>query len=484
MTTVTPRKVLNGSPAPIKVSASVTSAKPAAAGTNQKARLLAVTAAASIAGSIVVMIAASLDPGSWLPPKLVMPAIGPPWDVPSARFPVGVVTVALWLAALGGGCGVAAGLAAVRRGWRCRPQLLIGAGLVSVAVLTVLPPAGSTDILDYAAYGHIVMLGHSPYVWPPYHLRADGSSFGAFVPIQWDTHVTLYGPLATFEQYLAAWLGGSSVARIAFWLKLWNAIAFAVVSLTADRLLRDDQAARFRAHLLWTVNPLLLWGLIAAGHVDMIAAGGGLIGLLLLRPRRGEASPGTGLAIAAGLILGAAADVKIPYIIFLVAAAWTLRRSVRPLVVTAGTALAVLVPSYLWYGPPAIEAVLERTSKVTADNFYQLFSGPGGLIYRYLPEVAIGATLALAALMLARLPEARSPIVALRIALALSCAWLFVWPYQLPWYDAMIFCLLVFYPASRLDWLVLARLTAGTTALIPGNPYLAAGPSSAGSVGR
>jgi hypothetical protein len=476
MTTVTQRKGLNGFSAPVKATVSVTSATPAAARRYQKARLLAIAAAASIAGSVIVMIAVSLNPGSWLPPKLVMPAIGPPWDVPSARFPVGVVTVSLWLAALLGGCGVAAGLAAVRRGWRCRPKLLIGAGLISVAVLTVLPPAGSTDILDYAAYGHIVMLGHSPYVWPPYHLRADGSSLGAFVPIEWDTHVTLYGPLATFEQYLAALLGGSSVARIVFWLKLWNAIAFAVVSLTADRLLRDNQAARLRAHLLWTVNPLLLWGLIGAGHVDMVAAGGGLVGLLLLSPRRGEAAPRTSLTIAAGLFLGAAADVKIPYIIFLVAAAWTLRRSVRPLMVTVGTALAVLVPTYLWYGPPAIEAVLARTSKVTADNFYQLFSGPGGLIYRHLPDVAVGAALALAALTLARLPEARTPVVALRVALALSCAWLFVWPYQLPWYDGMIFCLLIFYPASRLDWLVLARLTAGTTALIPGDPYLTAGP--------
>ncbi len=34
----------------------------------------------------------------------------------------------------------------------------------------------------------------------------------------------------------------------------------------------------------------------------------------------------------------------------------------------------------------------------------------------------------------------------------------------------MIICLLLFYPASRLDWLVLARLTAGTIPTIPGNP--------------
>jgi len=67
-----------------------------------------------------------------------------------------------------------------------------------------------------------------------------------------------------------------------------------------------------------------------------------------------------------------------------------------------------------------------------------------------------------AVLALRRMPEGALSQPAIRPALALSAAWLFFWPYQLPWYDAMIICLLVFYPASRLDWLVIARLTAIT----------------------
>ncbi len=432
-------------------------------------------AGVGIAGSILVMIVASLNPGYWFPPKLAMPGEGPPWDIPLVRIPVGVVTVALWLAALAGGGGVAAGIVAVRRGARVRPGLLIGAGLLAVAILTVLPPAGSTDILDYATFGHIVTLDHSPYVWAPYHLRIDHSSFGTQVPLEWDRHVTLYGPLATFEQFLAAALGGSSLAGIVFWLKLWNAIAFAAVSLIADRLLRSDPLARMRAHLLWTVNPLLLWGLIAAGHIDMIAAGMGLIGLLILGIGRAETVPSVGRALLGGLFLGAAADVKIPFILFTVAAAWVLRRAWRPLLATTGAALAVLVPSYLWYGPPAVRAVLDRTTKVTADNFYQFFSSPSGFVFRHLLEFAVGAVLILAVLLWRRLPRATSPVLALRPALALGCAWLFVWPYQLPWYDAMVICLLILFPASRLDWIILGRLTVGTIALIPGDPYLDAG---------
>src|SRR6185437_2242097 len=59
---------------------------------------------------------------------------------------------------------------------------------------------------------------------------------------------------------------------------------------------------------------------------------------------------------------------------------------------------------------------------------------------------------------------------AIRPALALSLAWLLVWPFQRPWYDAMVFCLLALFPASRLDWPVLARLGAGTLYSMPGMP--------------
>ena len=48
-------------------------------------------------------------------------------------------------------------------------------------------------------------------------------------------------------------------------------------------------------------------------------------------------------------------------------------------------------------------------------------------------------------------------------ALALSLAWLFVTPFQRPWYDVMAIGLLAVYSASWLDWVVLIRLLAGAT---------------------
>ena len=156
------------------------------------------------------MIAASLLRGAWMFSHLVMPAPGPPWMISAGHVSARVVTVALWLGAAAGGGGVVAGLVAVRRGAQPSVRLLLAAGLVAVAALAVLPPAGSTDPLDYAAYGRIMVLGRSPYVMTPYHLHIVDRAFGRPVPVKWEHGVSVYGPLATTEQYLAA---GGRLAR-------------------------------------------------------------------------------------------------------------------------------------------------------------------------------------------------------------------------------------------------------------------------------
>ena len=467
---------------------------------SRMARALARIAAAGIGSSIAIMIGASLLSASWMAPPLVMPAVGPPWEWQSFQVSVPVVVIALWLAAILGGGGVAAGLAAVRGGVRVSAGQLLIFGLLVVAILTVLPPVGSSDSLDYAAYGRMVVLGHSPYVMTPSQLQLLHDPLSRSVPAEWDHQVTLYGPLASTEQFVAAVLGGTSAARIVFWLKLCNAVAFGAVALALHRVLRSDPAARLRAHLLWTVNPLLLWGLIAAGHLDVLAAAAGVLGLLMLgagpagagltlpgqriasqgprvvdsgrrvvSPGRRVFSPGPLRAAMAGIAIGIAADIKIFYVLFGLGLAWALRRSPRAFAAAVGGAVAVLAPTYTWFGPPAIKALLARRDVTTVDNFYQLFSGAHGYVQLHVAVVAGVAVCFLAALTLWRLPADVPASPAIRAALALGIAWLFVWPYQLPWYDAMIVCLLALYPASRLDWLVLVRLTMGTIALMPGN---------------
>lgn len=432
---------------------------------------LAWLSVAGIVGSVLIMIAASAVRNSWERPRIHIPAAGPPWAL-SVHVSLTVVSALMWGAALLAGGSLAAGLVALNRGARLPVRLLLGVGIGAAAVLTVLPPTGSTDALDYASYGRIVVLGHSPYVMTPHQLRLTGDPVGRNEPNTWARHVSVYGPLATSEQWAAASLGGTSVARITFWLKLWGTIAFGAVVLALDRLLRSDPARRARAHLLWTANPLLLWVLVAAGHLELMAAAAGFLGLMVLRKRWPTDEPGALRGLAAGLLVGAAADIKINYVVFGLGVAWAARRSRAAWLAAAAGALLVLVPSYLSFGSAAAKSLIARNYLASVDNFYQLFVGSHG---HYVPgqfPLSVAAFAVLAALMLWRLPDGAPALPAVRPALAVSVAWVFVWSYQLPWYDAMVICLLAVYPASRLDWLVLARVTVPTFALMPGNAGL------------
>jgi hypothetical protein len=451
------------------LSAATTGLPPA--GADRGGRVLGWLAGGAIGLAILVMIAASLVRSDWMFPHLDMPSSGPPWSASGVRVPSAAVLLALWAAAVTGAVGVAGGLLAVRRGARPSAQFVLGCGLVAVAVLTVLPPVGSSDAFDYAAYGRLAVLGHNPYLTAPIYLRHLRASFGLSVPRKWQHQVSVYGPLATAEQYLAAKLGGASMARVTFWLKLWNSLVFAAIALVMDRLLRADPTWRLRAHLLWTINPLLLWDLIAAGHVDVLAAAAGLLGLLALGRQTKVGAVSWLRAATAGALVGAAADIKINYLLFAVGLAWALRRSAGRLAVAACGLLGALLAGYAWFGRSAVEAVLRRRNALSANDFYLHLVEYDRNDLAHIGLIVLVLSLLLAALLLWRLPPGRPDRPAIRPALLVCAAWLFLWPYQLPWYDTMVICLLVFYPASWLDGLVLLRLAAGTLSNIPGNPW-------------
>jgi len=432
------------------------------------AHRLASVAIAAIVVSLLIMIGAAVVRNAWEHPYIALPAHGPPWGL-SRHLSIMSVSEAMWVAAILGGGGVIAGLAAIARGARPPARLLLLIGLVATVTFVLLLPAGSTDALDEAAYGRIAVLGHSPYLMNPKQLGALHDPVGLNAPLVWNNQFTLYGPLSTGLEWAAAKLGGTSVARIILWLKLWNAIAFAVVALVLDRVLRSDQARRARAHLLWSANPLLLWVLVAEGHVETFGAAAGLLGLILVRTRRPSGRADAVRWLAAGLLVGAAVEVKVTYALFGLGLVWAGRRSLAAcLCAGAGAAVAIL-PGYLWFGTPSISVLFARDYLSSIDNFYQLFAGSYG---RTIPgQTVVGALLfvAVALLMLWRFPADLPGLPAIGPALALSAAWLLLWPYTFPWYDAMVFCLLALYRPSRLDWVILAQLTIGVFALMPGN---------------
>jgi hypothetical protein len=470
-------------------------------------RLLGWLAAAAIAVSTLIIIAVSAAGPNVSVPVMRKPSVSPPWWH-ALHLTATFVTVSLWAAMVLGCAGVIAGLVAVARGARPPVRAVMAAAFLAVAVVTVLPSAGSTDAISYAANGRMAVIGHSPYVMTPLQLQRSGDPIGRQIPFNeipstWLTTVSVYGPVATGTEWAAAELGGSSLARITFWLKLEEALAFGAVIVALDRMLRADPAQRLRAHLLWSVNPLLLWEIVASGHIDGLAALFGLLGVAALRLRPGQISPGQispgqtgpsqtspsqtssarngdhgqiGLrdAALAGLAIGVATGIKAEYALFALAVAWACRRSVKPLAAAAAGFVLVVVPAYLAAGTPAIKVLITRSPGITWDTMYQLFWRPVlgytqfGVtsVPPHLELVAYLLFAAVAVLAVLRLPDPLPGLPAVTPALALSLAWLFVTAFQRPWYDVMALSLLALYSASRLDWVVLIRLLAGATVYV------------------
>lgn len=438
---------------------------------DRAARRLAHAAIVATAVSVATVVAVGA-----LGPSAAVPAFGaaspwPPWFAP-ADPPAVLVSVALWAAVLLGGAGLGMGLLAARHGWQPRPGRLVAGSLIAVVALLVVPPVGSTDMMDYAVYGRIAALGGSPYRMTPLELRATGDPVGALAPTPWDNRPSVYGPLATATEWAAASLGAGSAGRTVFWLKVWNALAYLATTLALDRLTRSDRARRIRAHLLWSVNPLMLLAVLAGGHIDGLSAALAVLAVASLSPR-GRWCPSPRRAVLAGLLLGAAVAVKAPLLLVGAGLAWAMRRSPRALAALVAGMLAVLVPGYLVAGWAAVSALAGRAAGSSSVYDPWLLTRGLGLHLSTGSIDILGAcgSLTLAVIMLWRLPAGLASYPFARPALALLLGWLIATPQQRPWYDAAVFPLLVVMPATRLDWVAVARAVTAALAQLPGVTY-------------
>ncbi|MGW0067612.1 polyprenol phosphomannose-dependent alpha 1,6 mannosyltransferase MptB [Streptosporangium sandarakinum] len=471
--------------------------EPVLAPAPRRAARLAGRAGLALTGSAVAAVLLLCLAG----PSAAVPALGgdgPPWSFSAA--PAATPVILLCAAAIvAGALGTGAGLYALRRGWRPAPGPMLAVSAAAVLALVLVPPAGSTDVLNYAVYGRIAALGHDPYVTAPAWLHAVGDPVGAFAPPAWRNAPSVYGPVATWAQQAASWLGGASMARTVFAWKAMAGLAFLLSALLLDRLAGPGRARRVRAHLLWSLNPLMLWHVVAGGHVD------GLGTLLLLGaflaarrgdlgtgPRggsggRGGASGGVGGGLVAGVLLGAAAAVKAPFALAGAGLFWAARRSPATLAATAAGTLAALAAAYATRGPEALANVAGKVaSRALADPWRVVAAalGEGPEAAALEGRLALGAAVLAAALLCLRLPAAPSgplagplagpqagPLAgpqAVRPALACCLGWLLTSPMQHPWYDALLFPLLALMPACRLDGLMLVRGVVTSLVYLPG----------------
>jgi hypothetical protein len=430
---------------------------------DQTRRWMARGAVAAMGSSVALMVAVGIQGPSAAVATFPAAAPWPPWFLQTHLSPM-LAGPAVWLAVLLGSTGLIAGLLATRYGWRPRPGHLIAGSVLAVLSLAVIPPVGSADMLDYAVSGRIAVLGHSPYVMMPQQLKASGDPVGAVSVPGYRTQPSRYGPIETAVEAAASKLGGDSAARTIIWLKLWNGLAYLGLVIGLDRLFRADAAQRARAHLLWSVNPLMLWAVMAGGHNDGLAAAAGAAALFTLR------SVTSRRALLAGILFGLAAAIKAPFALFGAGLAWATWRSPRALIALGVGATAVLVPGYAIAGRVAISASI-NVARIAPVDYTPWFALARVLNWQHeatrIDSLGVLGFAVLAAMLLWRMPPAPPDFPAASVALALSLAWLITTPQQHPWYFAIVFPLIAVIPASRLDWIVLLDASAAALGELP-----------------
>jgi hypothetical protein len=361
----------------------------------------------SIAASITLTIAVGLLGPSAMIPALGGPGWHPPYSLDAHPHPYVVVAMAAAALVLGG-LGLLAALTALPAAAATSarlPRVLVIGGSLAAGLLAFLPPSGSGDHLNYAAYGRMVTLGLDPYTHGAHTLPGDPIADAVEAP--WREEPSVYGPVATAVQALAGWIGGDSLRLTIFVLALVNAAAFIATGLLIDRFTRDDPARRTRAALLWTANPLLLYQLVAGMHVDTLVIAC-MVAALLARGR----------PVAGGALLGLGVALKLNAGLVALGPAWELRRRPARLALTAGVALAVAAAGYAVVGPAALEPVTRTSKSVSNASFWKLVQGwlqsLVGTGSAYRGEIQVGSllVLALVAWSLFRLTSRRQPLAA------------------------------------------------------------------------
>jgi hypothetical protein len=170
----------------------------------------------------------------------------------------------------------------------------------------------------------------------------------------------------------------------------------------------------------------------------------------VIRSRYGSSIIG---GVLAGLIIGTGIAIKTPFALAALGMAWAMRKSPRIIVAGLCGAAAVFVPCYLL---PGVRNAAVLTRRLTWNaSFLHL---PAFILSRptLFAATALLAGLALAGLLLWRMPPGNPALPAVRPAAALVLAYLAAFPTPGPWYYALMFPLLALLSASRLDYLVIA----------------------------
>jgi hypothetical protein len=431
---------------------------------------------AAIGVSIAATVAVGAAGPSLMEPPLPgapgQPGSALPWSLDLGLSPY--LAVGLAAASLAAGAlGLLLTLRATRSGWTVTPRNVLLAGVLAAIAVGTTRPFGTSDFLSYAAYGRELVTGHNPYLVAPRALPGDPV---ARAVQDWAGTPSVYGALATGVFAAASVIGGMSARLTVFAGDLVNAAAFVVTGALLYRLARGP-AARLRAALLWTCNPLLLQVLVAGSHVDGLAVAFSIGGLAVLFPiipngpvvtPASALTPDTGRArrpalrgLAGGVLLGCGFAVK-PTVLLVavglliaVARAGSARRNAVACL-AAGFGV-VAIADLLLIGRAGIAQTARASGLVSVGSPWRAVRT---VLAQFVTEPAADDIVRWCAVALAvflGVALLRRMNVGAGAAFALVLAWLMAWPYVLPWYDALAWALLALLPASGFDWLLLAR---------------------------
>jgi len=352
--------------------------------------------------------------------------------------------------------GLAGMLWAHSQGWRPDPRRLLLAATGVVAIMVCLTPVGSSDTASYAAYGRIAALGKNPYTATPLDVLRN-TRYLDVVGWLWRKQPSVYGPVATWIQWFAARIGGSSVETTIWVLMILNGLTFLGVGLLLLKTSKDP----LRATLFWTANPVLIQQLVGGGHFDTFVAAAAIVAIQLARR-----APALWSDIAIGLVIGLGCGIKITAVLVGIGLAWPLllRRDWRRLVTMAVSALAVFGLEYSFYGLGSLKPLFNGSTWVSLPSPWwfvhslgDVLGVPKGTLSLLISVGWIIAMFIVAWFVLKRI-SADQPreVVA---PFALTYAWVLVAPWIFAWYTALPWVALTQVPRNRMTrWLTIVTV--------------------------
>ncbi|WP_072041966.1 putative hexosyltransferase [Nigerium massiliense] len=436
-----------------------------------------------LASCITTIVVAFLGPStvalnvgpatSPLPPWFIPLDVGHRIGLPLTQW---ILVPVLWLSITAGAVGLWVCWRAVSAGWRPAIHRLFYLGVVLNLVTACVPPLTSADVLMYAAYGRLQRLGVDPYSIPPAEMyRQTYDPVLIWTEQPWQDTPSVYGPIASFTQYLANVLGGDSMHDVVFWLQMMCVIPFILICAIMIKLAHGNPARQARSVMLTILNPLLIWAVVAGAHNEAISLVFAICGLWFVRRS----------SFVTGLFIGLAGCVKVSLVFYGIAMAWGYRRDWRKLV---GLAVGAAIPIVVGYGllspPGALFAAGRNTGYVSGGSWAMPLKAALDFIPSFPSSSVVGLLgwllMLVLAWMLSRVvpwtavpgatvPAKHDPLtITTRTALVLCAAWLVASPYTLPWYDLIAWVPLALLARNKLDWLLLVRGAALSVAYVTG----------------